>query len=188
MIHRHISTRVIVSLGWLVYRQENLHNLEAGFSPGAFLQDIEITAGSYPASQSLQANTRTHSSPLHRHDSRHQPMDPFSQICACGRSFTHLGAFKNHQNKCVRSRSRLSTVLSKARDVLAQKRKPTYRGPKVDPPQPQGTINIEDSEVPIEVSTSLLGQLCATRLYMYGTLRCRNQQVYQSSVHPMRMN
>jgi hypothetical protein len=49
-------------------------------------------------------------------------MDPFRQTCTCGRTFPHLAAFKNHQNKCKRSMSRLSIALAKAKEVFANKK------------------------------------------------------------------
>ena len=45
----------------------------------------------------------------------------FSETCACNRTFTHLGAYKRHQNTCAVNNGRLSFALAKAR--MARKRK-----------------------------------------------------------------
>jgi hypothetical protein len=48
--------------------------------------------------------------------------DTLSQICTCGRTFSHLGAFKNHQNNCKRANSRLEKALAKAKQILTAKK------------------------------------------------------------------
>ncbi len=45
----------------------------------------------------------------------------FGQTCSCGRTFTHDGAFKNHQNTCKKSKKRLSLALKKAKELFAKK-------------------------------------------------------------------
>jgi hypothetical protein len=47
----------------------------------------------------------------------------FTHKCSCGRVFLQAGAFKNHQNKCPKSKKRLSLALAKAKGVLASKKR-----------------------------------------------------------------
>jgi Plavaka transposase len=46
----------------------------------------------------------------------------FGQTCSCGRTFSHLGAFRNHQNTCKQSKKILSNALAKAKEVMAARK------------------------------------------------------------------
>ena len=46
----------------------------------------------------------------------------FGQTCSCGRVISHVGAFKNHQNNCKKSKKRLSIALAKIKEIASLKR------------------------------------------------------------------
>jgi hypothetical protein len=71
-------------------------------------------------------------------------MDAFSQICSCGRTFSQVGAFKNHQNSCKKNKKRFSAVLAKAKEaVAARKRKASIP----DTPLSPAGIVAEDGQI-----------------------------------------
>ena len=45
----------------------------------------------------------------------------FSEACQCRRTFTHLGAWKRHQNICTVTNGRLAAALAKARKAKEHK-------------------------------------------------------------------
>src|ERR1700751_3293563 len=48
----------------------------------------------------------------------------FDQTCSCGKHFGNVSAFKNHQNSCKKNKKLLLSALTRAKDVLAfRKRK-----------------------------------------------------------------
>jgi hypothetical protein len=73
-------------------------------------------------------------------------MDPFCQICTCGRTFTHLGAFKNHQNKCRRNKSHLSIVLAKAKAVFTAKKPPQLRHARTEQPRSREVVPLIEAD------------------------------------------
>jgi hypothetical protein len=48
----------------------------------------------------------------------------FSQTCYCGRSFTNLAAFSNHQRTCKKSKKRLTDALRQAKESIADRNRP----------------------------------------------------------------
>jgi len=46
------------------------------------------------------------------------------QTCFCGRLFTHLGTFSDHQKTCKKSKQKLTNALRKARESIAARGKP----------------------------------------------------------------
>ena len=64
-------------------------------------------------------------------------------VCSCGRSFSHFGAFSKHQTSCRSTKKRLSSALSKAREVWAsRKRRRLVDG---DKPDIGGTLQIDST-------------------------------------------
>jgi hypothetical protein len=47
----------------------------------------------------------------------------FTQTCTCSRTFSQVGALKNHQNSCKKDKKRLTNVLTKVKKVLADKKR-----------------------------------------------------------------
>jgi Plavaka transposase len=63
----------------------------------------------------------------------------FGQTCSCSRTFSHLGAFRNHQNNCKHSKRRLSNALAKAKEALAaRKRDSIVSNPN---PEPRSSVD-----------------------------------------------
>ena len=46
----------------------------------------------------------------------------FTQTCVCGRVFSDLGAFTRHEKGCCKGKKRLSSALSKAKEVYQAKK------------------------------------------------------------------
>jgi hypothetical protein len=54
----------------------------------------------------------------------------FSQVCQCGRSFTHINALSNHHRSCPTTKKRLHDALAKAKEMWhSRKRIRTERPP-----------------------------------------------------------
>jgi hypothetical protein len=46
----------------------------------------------------------------------------FTKICVCGRAFIDLGGFTRHEKSCVKGKKRLSSALSRAKEVYQAKK------------------------------------------------------------------
>jgi hypothetical protein len=55
----------------------------------------------------------------------------FTQACVCGRAFTDLGAFTRHQKGCRKGKKRLTSAITKAKEVYQSKRA------RLGPPSPR---------------------------------------------------
>lgn len=49
-------------------------------------------------------------------------MDSSNMQCYCGKEFSHVNAFTNHQRHCKTSQRRLTVALSKAQQIWSKKR------------------------------------------------------------------
>lgn len=49
-------------------------------------------------------------------------MDSSNMQCYCGKTFSHVNAFTNHQRHCKTSQRRLTVALSKAQQIWSKKR------------------------------------------------------------------
>jgi hypothetical protein len=63
----------------------------------------------------------------------------FDLTCSCGRTFSQLGAFKNHRNTCKASKKRLSSALAKAK--AAQLAKKRHGSDVMETPTPADSVN-----------------------------------------------
>jgi histidinol-phosphate/aromatic aminotransferase/cobyric acid decarboxylase-like protein len=55
-------------------------------------------------------------------------MHPFSERCACGRTFSQIYGLANHKRGCEKSKKRLSVALSKAKEVWAVRKRARVEG------------------------------------------------------------
>jgi hypothetical protein len=73
------------------------------------------------------------------------PMETFSEICICGRSFSQVYAYSNHKRSCQKSKKRLSSALATAKVAWSQRKRP-----RADVPLPQSARDL-DEDTPIQV-------------------------------------
>jgi hypothetical protein len=80
-------------------------------------------------------------------------MNPPTETCICGRSFSQLNALRKHEHLCQKSRKRLSSALSKAR-ALWPGRKRRHASTPEEPSAPATSRQTLDTDAGVPVNSS----------------------------------
>lgn len=101
-------------------------------------------------------------------DSESMKIADSARVCICGRTFSQLHAFGNHQRSCEKSKKRLSGALAKAKEFWIARKRPRIGGSDGSPQPVESTQRVNLSALPPSSlssgSTSTINKVCPVHM------------------------